>query len=142
MKILLSIYGMTTVSEEYPVRIKFYGELANDIGGVSRDMYSPFWEECYKILFDGSNTLVLLLECDSNAFATLETILSHGYLVCSFLPLRIAKPVIMESLGPDHNRYNIADSILTESFLKHITLFERQKLDAALCGTMDVDVVM
>lgn len=57
MKILLSIYGMTTVSEEYPVRIKFYGELAIDIGGVSKDMYSPFWEECYKILFDAPTLL-------------------------------------------------------------------------------------
>ena len=140
---LLSIYGMTTVSEEYPVRIKFYRELAVDIGGVSRDMYTGFWEECYKIFFDGSNTLVPLLECDSNAFATLGTILSHGYLVCGFLPLRIAKPVLIESLlGPDHNRCNIADSILTKSFFNHITLFERQKLDAALCGTMDVDTVM
>ena len=32
--------------------------MAMDVGGVSRDVYSAFWEECYQKMFDGSGLLV------------------------------------------------------------------------------------
>ena len=44
--------------KEYPLYIKFEGEIAVDFGGVQRDMLSAFWEEAYIHFFDGSSLLV------------------------------------------------------------------------------------
>lgn len=44
--------------KEYPLYIKFEGEIAVDSGGVQRDMLSAFWEEAYVRFFEGSSLLV------------------------------------------------------------------------------------
>lgn len=36
------------VLSEYPLRIKFDGEVGFDSGGVCRDMFSAYWEEAFK----------------------------------------------------------------------------------------------
>lgn len=45
------------ILQEYPLRIRFQGERAIDLGGVARDMFSAFYEEAYKRIFDGSSLL-------------------------------------------------------------------------------------
>jgi len=43
---------------EYLMFVKFSDE---DEGGVQRDMFTAFWDQCYSLLFDGCSTLVPLL---------------------------------------------------------------------------------
>jgi len=46
----------------------------------------------------------------------LGTILSHGYMVCGYLPIRVAFPVIAAALnGPD---VSISDALLINCFLE------------------------
>ena len=64
--------------------------MADDQGGVTRDMFSGFWKEAYITLFDGVTLLIPLVhpQTDLQAFSTLGKIMSHGYLVsthCSTL---------------------------------------------------------
>ena len=42
------LYGSTNVVGEFPFSTTFIGEQALDAGGVTRDVFSAFWEETYK----------------------------------------------------------------------------------------------
>ena len=86
---VLKLFEKPEVLNHYPLRISFVGEMAVD-GGVCRDMLSGFWEEAYYQLFDGSTLLTPVVHAQSNmsTFATLGRILSHGYLLEGFLPVR------------------------------------------------------
>ena len=46
---------LTQILDEYPFRVKYRDEKAFDIGGVSRDMFSAFFEDAYAKLFDGGS---------------------------------------------------------------------------------------
>ena len=55
---VLSMFTDETIAKEYPLFIKFCGEMAVDEGGVQRDMLSAFWERAYQLHFDGAKTLI------------------------------------------------------------------------------------
>ena len=94
----MALFTQDEVLDEYPLRIKFAGEMGFDCGGVFRDniMFSAYRNEAYQQYFDGSTLLVPALHPSVNmsALPCLGTILSHGYLLCNFLPTRIAFPAL------------------------------------------------
>lgn len=75
---------------EYHLRIMFK-ELAVHTGGVCWDMFSAFWKVACTNCCDGDSLLVPLVHpsSDCSIFFKIGRILSHGYLQCGFLPLRI-----------------------------------------------------
>ena len=87
---VLKMYSDKAILREYPLHMEFEGEMAVDQGGVTRDMYSAFWEECYSTVFDGSTLLVPMLspQTDVTVLPVVGSIISHGYLVSGFLPVR------------------------------------------------------
>ena len=83
-------------------------------------------------MFDGAALLLPALhhKIDSAAFPILGKIMSHGYLACGFLPLRIAFPVIASILlGP---LVVLPDAIILESFIDYLVDYEGQTLRRAL----------
>ena len=74
------IFSPDNISKEYPLRIRFKGELAIDTGGILHDMVSAFWEIVYE---KGCNVLV---GSDAVMFTKLGHILSHGYMLVGFYP--------------------------------------------------------
>ena len=81
---------------EFPLRIKYRFENAVDTGGVCRDMFSAFWEEAY-IEFEGEWLVIPSVRPGVD----IGTILIHGFMVCGFLPVRLAFPVVAAVLlGP------------------------------------------
>lgn len=55
---VLSMYNESdSITDKYPVQLKFKEEDALDAGGVTRDMYSAFWEVAFQELFDGGSLL-------------------------------------------------------------------------------------
>ena len=42
---------------QLPLRVSFKGEMGVDSGGLGRDFFSCFWEEAYKVAFDGASLL-------------------------------------------------------------------------------------
>ncbi len=67
---------------------------------------------------------------DKPKVATLGTIISHGYLTCGFLPIRVAFPVLAATLlGPG---VVIHDSIITEAFADYLCVHESGVLRQAL----------
>ena len=120
------------VLSEYPLFIRFKGELGVDLGGVTRDMFSAFFSVAYIKLFDGTSTLFPAnhAEVDISKFYTLGTIISHAYLVGSVLPDRVAFPCLVAALlGP---QVDIDPEILEEAFVSCLSTHEADILRAAI----------
>jgi len=47
------LFGQAGVTEQFPLRIRFVGEIGVNIGGVYQEMWSAFWDDAYVRLFDG-----------------------------------------------------------------------------------------
>lgn len=124
----------STLMNNFTPQMNFVGERAVDAGGVSRDMFSGFWEVAYLQIFDGGCSLIPAVhpQVDMTKFPILGMVLSHGYLTCGFLPLRIAFPAIASCLlGPT---VRIPDEILLESFLDYLVHYEMKTVKDALCA--------
>ena len=133
---VLSMYKEGDIVCEYPLFVKYKGENALDDGGVQRDMFSAFWGDAYINLFEGAKTLVPMVQpgIDIANFSTLGRIISHGYLACGFLPVRIVLPSLISMvLGPS---VMIPPSILIESFSEYVSEVERLKIKAALACSL------
>ena len=102
---------------EYPFRVKFHGEKAFDIGGVSRDMFSAFFEDAYARLFDGGSLLApaVLPHIDMSVWPIMGTVVSHAYLACGILPIRIAFPCLSAILLPPGGQ--LPQNVMVEAFV-------------------------
>ena len=118
--------------QEYPFRIQFRGEKAVDLGGVARDMFSAFYEEAYKHLFDGSSLLcpVVHPEMDMSLLTTVGFVISHAYMVSGVLPVRIAFPCLAQSiLGTS---VAVPESVIVEAFQDSLSTHDSNVVKNAL----------
>ncbi len=116
---------------EYPFKVSFKEELAIDLGGVSRDLFSAFWEKAYIQAFDGCSTFIPQTHphIDISMYPVLGTIISHGFLVTGVLPVRLAFPVIAATvLDPT---VTIPDSTFILSLIDYISPYEADILKRA-----------
>ena len=123
----------STLEAEFPFNISFIGERAVDTGGVSRDMFSAFFNECYKRFFDGGMLLTPIIhpQTDISKLPTLGAIISHAYLVCGYLPVKIAFPTLAAILiGPDAAT-KVSESVLLESFVDNLNTHQTAILKEA-----------
>ena len=129
---VLDLYQEGSIVGECPIFIEFKGELAIDEGGVQRDMYSGFWKQAYKKLFEGATVLTPMIhpQMDMSVFPIIGRILSHGYLVAGILPTRIALPTLMLMLLGAAT--TVATDTLLDTFLDFISASERQMFKLAL----------
>ena len=97
-------------------------------------MFSAYWEEAYKLFFDGSALLAPALHSniDMSVLPSLGTVLSHGYLASGFMPTRIAFPVLATILLGSNVK--IPSSILVESFAECLSSFEAAVIKKALAS--------
>ena len=54
---VIDLYREGDIIGECPISIEFKGEMAKDLGGVQRDMFSEFWDIVYGRFFEGTATL-------------------------------------------------------------------------------------
>ena len=94
---VLKLYEKQEVTAEHPFCVCFSGERAIDFGGVARDMFSAFFEEAYKVHFDGASLLAPVVHPTVNMqhLPLLGAVISHVYLSCGILPTRIAFPCLV-----------------------------------------------
>ena len=132
---VMELLSNDEVLAEFPLRIKFAGELAFDSGGVCWDMFSAYWEEAYKHFFDGSSLLTPVLHphVDMSVLPQVGAVLSHGYLACGFLPTRITFPALAcILLGPT---IEVPSEIQVEAFADSLSSFEASVIKEALDST-------
>ena len=120
------------VPSEYPLRVKFEGEVGFDSGGVCRDMFSAYWEVAFTKFSDGNSVLTPVMHpgVDMLSLPMLGTVLSHGYIVSGFLPTRIAFPSLAcVLLGVNTD---IPVHILVEAFADSLSPSERSTVKVSL----------
>jgi len=129
---VISLYLEGDILNEYPVQIEFATEMAIDAGGVTREMFSAFWEEAYQKLFEGATLVIPLLhpQSDMGLFNTLGSIISHGYLSCGYLPVRIALPSLIKILLG--STVSIPKKFHVDALLDYLSTHDREKLKSAL----------
>ena len=95
-------------------------------------MFSAFWEAAYERVFDGSTLLAPVMhpQVDFTIFPLLGAILSHGFLVSGFLPLRIAFPVLGSLLLGPCTTTPLQQ--LMEAFIESISDHDNRSLRSAL----------
>lgn len=129
---VIELYKRGGIIDECPLWISYDTEIAVDEGGVTRDMFSAFWEAAYSHLFEGATLLTPLLhpQTDMGMFPVLGKIISHGYLVSGYLPVRVSLPsLLIILLGPS---IDIPRSFLLDALLDYVSENEREKLKSAL----------
>ena len=114
--------------------MKNVGELAVDLGGVSQDVKSGFWQEVYEKLCDGSTILVPVVHphSDTSSLPVLSKILSHSYIyLCTgFLPTQISFTTLAAILL--RTGVEIESTVLIESFFDHMSNIDRSALSIAV----------
>ena len=117
--------------------VTYVDERAVDTGGVFRDMYSYFWEKAYVRHFDGEKLLVSAIHpnTDMAAFTNLGTVLVHGFMVCGFVPIRLAFPIIAYVLCG--TEVNISDKVMLESLVEYVPTYDRCTLRDAITHSGD-----
>ena len=106
--------------------IKFKGEKALDAGGVSKDLFSAFFEEVYVRLFDGTYMLhpAMNPSIDISVFGTVGAVISHAFLTTGFLPDRISFPCLAAVLLGPTVASKISDKLLQSSFIESLSAHE------------------
>lgn len=133
---MIALYSYEDVALEYPFRVNFANERAIDIGGVSKDAFTAFFNEAYLYLFDGSSSLhpAMNASIDLEMFQVFGRITSHAYLAAGVLPDRIAFPCLAIALLGVKTK--CADSILKECFISSLSIYETSILrNAANCNS-------
>ena len=118
--------------KEYTFQVKFFGEKALDLGGVSKDMFSAFFLAIYQMLFDGASLLqpCINVGTDIEAFRVLGAVFSHAYLCCGILPDRVAFPCLAAAfLGPG---VKIPHALLQHYYLYSLSTYEGDALKNAM----------
>ena len=79
-----------------------------------------------------ASLLILAIQpnTDIATFPSLGTVLSHVFMVCGYLPVRIAFPVLVAALCSP--AVHIPDMIIIESFIDYLTTHESSILRYAI----------
>ena len=124
------------ILEEYPFRIRFEGELAVDVGGVSRDMFSAFFEEAYRKLFEGALLVTPAVHpgMDYSLLPLLGCIISHAYLVSGILPVRIVFPCLATILV---SQCELPEEVLLTTMINSLSIHDTSVFRQALVEVRD-----
>ena len=96
------------------------------------------WEVVYAKCCDGDTLLVSLMHpgSDPSIFSTLRKVLSHGYLQCGLLLLRIAFPTLAAMLLG--TRVHIPNSFLVSLFIDSLNSYDKASLEAKNAFSADI----
>ncbi|XP_069131679.1 uncharacterized protein [Argopecten irradians] len=126
VKDLMDVYGNADILQ-HMLNVSFEGEEGQDAGGLTKDVFTAFWERAYVQFFCGEDLLVPFMPphkyCEAiSAFPILGRILCHGIALIGFLPVRISRTVLLNvGLGP-----MMDEKILLQDFLSFISEHERE----------------
>lgn len=117
--------------------MEFNNEMAVDNSGVSRDVYTAFWEQFLE-LSEGEEERVPKLRPDfsEERWYALGRIWAKGLIDHGIFPVRLSKAFIIASvLGLQA----VEEEVLMSSFSKYLSESERSIIEKALNGVLEED---
>ncbi|KAM9475207.1 uncharacterized protein Hap1MRO34_011056 isoform 1-T2 [Clarias gariepinus] len=117
------------------LKMEFVNEKAIDDSGVSRDMYTAFWEQFLEQC-EGEEERVprLRLDFSEDEWQAVGRIWAKGFLDHGVLPIRLSKSFILASI---HGIDAVDVHVLLSSFLNYLSSNERVIIERALQGTLE-----
>ena len=116
--------------------VQFEGENATDLDGLTRELFSLFWEFSKNKYFEEMVPRIDPQTCQMDIFTILGRIISYGYLITGFFPIFVARASMLSVLCET----NISDDILLSSFLNYIDVFERESASRMMLNE-DFDII-
>lgn len=106
-------------------------ELAQDLDGVKREIYSIFWEEITFLYFEGGNCFVPRVGPDitDDLCKSLGRVLIHCFLLTRIMPIQFSKAFLMAVIAGEEW---ISDEDFLDAFLEYVLDFEAAVLQKAL----------
>ncbi|XP_034029739.1 uncharacterized protein LOC117513601 [Thalassophryne amazonica] len=131
---LLSVF-MDSKIMNINLKMVIVNEKAVDDDGVSREIYTAFWEQ-FLDYCEGEDERVPRLRPDfwDSEWQAVGRIWVKGLLDHGVLPVRLCKAFILACI---HGIDYVDEDILMSSFLNYLPLVERSAVESALHGTMD-----
>ena len=117
------------------LKMDFVNEKAIDDAGVSREVYTAFWEQFLEQC-EGETERVPRLRPDfcEAEWQAVGRIWAKGPLDHGVMPVRLSKAFILACI---HGLHSVDVDILMTSFLNYLAPFERSAVEKALQGTME-----
>ena len=132
--VLLSEYGSENVEKimANSLCVVFEDEKANDLSGLTREVFSIFYKKIKEEYFDGNVDCVPRVDpqtCRNTMFTTIGRIISHAFVLTGMFPVFISQAAMQSVLvcHPD-------DKLLMSSFLNYIDDFEKDSLTNVMNG--------
>ena len=119
--------------------VKFEGERATDLDGLTRELFSLFWVYARHEYFEGASEVVPRVDpqtCRIDVFTVLGRIISYGYLITGYIPVFMAKASVISSIC---RQTSISDDVILSSFLNYIDGFEKECACRMMKGQMEDD---
>ena len=129
---LIQVFKDPTISDK-AVQYIFVDEQGHDAQGVSRDVYSAFWEAFLLKFTDGEGFRIPVLsnELGDTEWEAVGRILLKGYRDHRYFPVSIA-PGFFVALC--HGENAVTPEILKTSFLSYLSISEKELIEQALSG--------
>lgn len=112
--------------------VRFEGEDAEDLSGVTKDLFSSFWREVKKMYMKGDRCFNFLISPENilneSELISFGRILLHGYKLTGFLPTFINQA----QLYLITTKNNPSEGLLTDSFLSTLSHQDSALLSGAL----------
>ena len=126
------VFKDPTISDK-AVQYIFVDEQGHDAQGVSRDVYSAFWEAFLLKFTDGEGFRIPVLsnELGDTEWEAVGRILLKGYRDHRYFPVSIA-PGFFVALC--HGENAVTPEILKTSFLSYLSISEKELIEQALSG--------
>ncbi|XP_059191657.1 uncharacterized protein LOC131973627 [Centropristis striata] len=118
---------------EANLSVTFINESGIDASGVARDAYSCFWEMFFLNCADGEAEYVPALqpEYGREEWEAIGRILMKGYKDHGFFPIKLSLAFTVCLI---HGENKVTEEMLFESFLRFVTPFEKDIVNAVLEG--------
>ena len=121
---VIQAYKSNSQLHDSHVQVNFKGEKAVDLDGVSRELFSLFWNEARDMLFEGVNGVSPVVDpLSSESFYTIGRILSHGFVLTGYFPICLVPAVAVHLVSGDESQ--CSDATLLDSFLSYVSGFEK-----------------
>ena len=127
---LLNTYKSCDLSDKF-VNFVIKDELAQDVNGVKREVFSIFWEEIICRYFDGGNSFVPRVGPDitDDLCKVLGRALIHCFLLTQIMPVQLSKVFMIAVIVGEES---LNDKDFLDAFLEYVLDYEAEVLQKAL----------
>ncbi|KAK3720969.1 hypothetical protein QZH41_006538 [Actinostola sp. cb2023] len=142
---LMNLYENDKEIVENIMTFQLEGEMASDLGGVSREVYSSFWKEGCAQFCEGNETIFVPRHSglSKGEYITLGKIIGHGYVLTGFFPVMLSQSYMQSVLIGEET---VSDDFVMTDFINYLSPYEANTLQHILTSPKlevdDIDFVI